>query len=670
MPYQSGSFEVHGADSIHMQQAMRLATWALLLVLTAGIPAEGRPAPASLTPHGSPRAGEASLPLPTTLDDFFQPGQQPQPNTPSGAPYQQMLSSIYNCANCHQVDDDQNADFETGPFNTWSTSMMAHSARDVIWQAALAISNTEASMSGEYCIRCHAPQSWAAGLSANGDLSSFTDPEHFEGVSCHFCHRTVDPVYETGNPTQDQDILQALVDAGTYPDDLGNGRFIFDPTDTRRGPEEDWGVNMHGADILVSPHHNESSFCASCHDLRNPVFSKQTDGSYAPNAMGNAHPTQNPHDMMPEQLTYSEWLNSSFANGGVNFSDGRFGGDHPTGTMESCQDCHMPKQFGASCVFWYIDDIGTSPDVPDHAFVGANTWVIRSVHAMNDPNQTGLNDEAVDRVSAQTEAFLQAASDLDLVEIGNELSVTVTNWCGHKLPTGFPEGRRIWINVRFFDEAGGMIQEHGWYDYETGDSMLDDTKVYEMKLGLDASMAATTGLPEGETMSLVLANTIEKDNRIPPPGFTNAAYESFDGAPVGYTYADDQHWDETLYDIPTAAVAAHVTVYYQTTSKEYIEYLRDNSPENEEGPSIGQVAYDQWVMHGRSAPVAMDSQVIFFVKPEPPTGDANGDGTVGVDDLLIVIQDWGICVICDGDLNGDGYVNVNDLLLVLANWGG
>ena len=330
----------------------------------------------------------------------------------------------------------------------------------------------------------------------------------------------------------------------------------------------------------------------------------------------------------------------------------------------------MPKQFGASCVFWYIDDIGTSPDVPDHAFVGANTWVIRSVHAMNDPNQTGLNDEAVDRVSAQTEAFLQAASDLDLVEIGNELSVTVTNWCGHKLPTGFPEGRRIWINVRFFDEAGGMIQEHGWYDYETGDSMLDDTKVYEMKLGLDASMAATTGLPEGETMSLVLANTIEKDNRIPPPGFTNAAYESFDGAPVGYSYADDQHWDETLYDIPTAAVAAHVTVYYQTTSKEYIEYLRDNSPENEEGPSIGQVAYDQWVMHGRSAPVAMDSQVIFFVKPEPPTGDANGDGTVGVDDLLIVIQDWGICVICDGDLNGDGYVNVNDLLLVLANWGG
>ena len=139
--------------------------------------------------------------------------------------------------------------------------------------------------------------------------------------------------------------------------------------------------------------------------------------------------------------------------------------------------------------------------------------------------------------------------------------------------------------------------------------------------------------------------------------------------PWDYTYPDLHHWDETIYDVPSKAIAAHVTLYYQTTTKEYIEYLRDNSPPNEEGePTIGQIAYDQWVMHGRSAPVAMDSQVIFFVESKI-TGDANGDGTVGVDDLLIVIQDWGFCVICDGDLNGDGWANVNDLLLVIANWG-
>ena len=653
-----------------MHGIVKTGLWTTLLVLAGGVlPAEGRPAPSAPTPPATPPAQRGYLPLPTTANDFFQPGQQPEPMTPEGDPYQQMLSSIYNCANCHKVDDDQNEEYVVGPFNTWTTSMMAHSARDVIWQAALAISNTEATMSGEYCIRCHAPQSWAAGLSSSGDLSNFTDPEHFDGVSCHFCHRAVDPIADTVNPIEDTDILQALVYAGTYPDDPGNGRFIFDPEDTRRGPEDDWSVNMHGAPILVSPHHNESTVCASCHDLRNPILSQNTDGSYEPNAHDNAHPTQNPHDMMPEQLTYSEWLNSDFANGGVTFTDGRFGGEHPTGTMQSCQDCHMPKHSGASCVFWYVEGVGTSTDVPDHAFVGANTWVIRSVHDMWDPNVTGLNEEDLDRVSAQTESFLQAASDMDLVEVEDELSVTITNWAGHKLPTGFPEGRRMWLNVRFFDVDGNMVLEHGSYDFETGDSDLDDTKVYEMKLGLDATMAAQTGLAEGETKSLILANTILKDNRIPPAGFTNAAYESFDAAPVDYTYPDLHHWDETIYDLPSKAIAAHVTLYYQTTSKEYIEYLRDNSPPNEEGePTIGQIAYDQWVMHGRSAPVAMDSQVIYFVETKI-TGDANGDGTVGVGDLLIVIQDWGLCVVCDGDLNGDGWADVNDLLLVIANWG-
>ena len=111
-------------------------------------------------------------------------------------------------------------------------------------------------------------------------MSEFILPDDLDAVSCHFCHRVVDPINNIANPPEDFDILQALVNAGTYPDESGNGRFIFDPTDTRRGPEADWGVNMHGADILVSPHHDESSFCASCHDLSNPVFDLQPDGSY------------------------------------------------------------------------------------------------------------------------------------------------------------------------------------------------------------------------------------------------------------------------------------------------------------------------------------------------------------------------------------------------------
>jgi hypothetical protein len=53
-------------------------------------------------------------------------------------------------------------------------------------------------------------------------------------------------------------------------------------------------------------------------------------------------------------------------------------------------------------------------------------------------------------------------------------------------------------------------------------------------------------------------------------------------------------------------------------------------------------------------------------------GDLNGDGSVGVGDLLILLSDWGPCRgsgPCPADLNGDGVVSFLDLLILLENWG-
>ena len=54
-------------------------------------------------------------------------------------------------------------------------------------------------------------------------------------------------------------------------------------------------------------------------------------------------------------------------------------------------------------------------------------------------------------------------------------------------------------------------------------------------------------------------------------------------------------------------------------------------------------------------------------------GDLNGDGVVDVNDLLIVITQWGACpappALCAGDANHDSVVDVNDLLIVITNWG-
>jgi len=49
-------------------------------------------------------------------------------------------------------------------------------------------------------------------------------------------------------------------------------------------------------------------------------------------------------------------------------------------------------------------------------------------------------------------------------------------------------------------------------------------------------------------------------------------------------------------------------------------------------------------------------------------GDANGDCVVNVEDLLIVLFQWGTAG-PEGDLNDDGIVNTDDLLILLAHWG-
>ena len=56
----------------------------------------------------------------------------------------------------------------------------------------------------------------------------------------------------------------------------------------------------------------------------------------------------------------------------------------------------------------------------------------------------------------------------------------------------------------------------------------------------------------------------------------------------------------------------------------------------------------------------------------PILGDIDGDGVVGVKDLLILLGNWGPCPDCKdcpADLDGDCTVGVKDLLILLGNWG-
>lgn len=52
-------------------------------------------------------------------------------------------------------------------------------------------------------------------------------------------------------------------------------------------------------------------------------------------------------------------------------------------------------------------------------------------------------------------------------------------------------------------------------------------------------------------------------------------------------------------------------------------------------------------------------------------GDLNGDGVTGVEDLLLLLANWGPCPPegpCTGDLDSDGSVDIIDLLALLSSW--
>ena len=253
----------------------------------------------------------------------------------------------------------------------------------------------------------------------------------------------------------------------------------------------------------------------------------------------------------------------------------------------------------------------TRNDVPHHTFAGANTFIPRVL-----PHHPAFGPEvdatALDEGIAYSTAMLRKAATLEASIANGNLTVRVTNESGHKLPTGYPEARRMWLHVRAFDAKRNLLLESGRYVFATAqlqgyDALPPDPaydphlQVWEAEMGISPAVAALTGKPAGRSFHLTLNNVRLKDNRIPPRGFSNAAYDAFDGAPLGATYADGQHWDDVVYPVGPDAVRAEVTLYYQTTTREYVEFLRDENTTT----AAGNILFDLWDDHGQSEPVAM-----------------------------------------------------------------
>ncbi len=483
---------------------------------------------------------------------FHLPGSQPDPEGYS-------FQSTELCYYCHGSSEyAYNPDTGEGPdpyFNAkqdihfnWAGNMMAQSARDPVFRAALTIAEQDAPGVGQFCWRCHSPSAWLEGRSVPYTGENFVD-EDLQGIQCDHCHRMVDPMSDEGRALSDQPVPG-----------IGNGMYVISDDPAKRGPRPESYANHSWQ---YSEFHKSSSFCGVCHDVSNPLLAQDTT-------------TQPPHEYFPIDRIYSEWKLSDYATQGI-----------------TCQSCHMPRIEGRAVNF---DFPPVYPDLAQHSFAGGNYWVPQILPMFWDYTERELDALIAGRNN--TIEMLRKSAKLSVVQVpkrGSPIVFRVTNRTGHKFPSGDPESRRAWLHVEYFNASGQKIGEAGAYDFDTANLDSSSTKVYQVKLA-----EGTT-----PTFHMILANTVQFDNRIPPRGFRNARFRQFNIAPVNYTYRDGQFWDDTTYTPPPGTAKIRATLYFQVMTREYVEFLRDaNTSDN-----WGELLYKAWVASDKAPPIAIASTV-------------------------------------------------------------
>lgn len=607
--------------------------------------------------------------------DTQQPGTQPLQATLMGPPA--------SCSGCHGYYDQA-----VEPHENWEGSMMAQAGRDPVFWGALAVAEGDIPGAGNFCIRCHSPRGWHQGRVGPTDGSGLQSNLDSEGIECSICHNLVNPdgsehagqqsapyVANTGGPTPE----------GFY----GSGMMVLAGNFTRYGP---YGNATAGHAWAQSSFHRSAQICGTCHDVSNPLTGDLAPGNGAqvPLPPGQFSGVFNspvntkaaflnpPYAYGVVERTFSEHTASSLSTTPVSAyntlpADLKRGaikraydqamlagtnGNHEDGTprMFSCQSCHMEPVVGEGASF---QQGPVRYDLPLHDLTGGNTWAPDAIRWLDNqvPSLLRLGQNiqpsmsaSMDRGILRARATLKRAGALDIT--GN--SLRVTNLTGHKLITGYPEGRRMWLRTRWMDEQNNVLREDGGYSAFTSvvngtpysvNSIVDPyAHVYETKMGITqdwalqllalgvspttplafdrvtgavtmtlAQLAASTPGTEQETFHFILNNKILHDNRIPPYGMSHDMAQTRNALPVpatqfgnpgtGGTY---QHYDTVPLSPPVGATRADVELLYQTSSWEYIQFLKLANPGTSAFlASAGDELFDAWRNTGQSTPEVM-----------------------------------------------------------------
>lgn len=411
--------------------------------------------------------------------------------------------------------------------------------------------------------------------------------------------------------------------------EAASGQYFLTKDHVRRGPMADPAA-LHPT--YYSRLHKSRYFCSACHDVSNPVLQNLPFAGTAPGDGTTVLPSeaQSAHSYGHIERTFSEMMLSDYALGAGAPGEGpydpsTFETSRPNNAIATCQDCHMPDVQGRACVSGFApvrpDESEEHPHsgLPLHDLTGGNVWV-PTLLASTDPaspayDQTnadllgqgpdvltldlgaglGPDAEALLEGAARAEETLKRAAGIQglTYDAGSgSLSFSIVNYTGHKLPSGYPEGRRMFVSV-VATNGGSLLAQINPYDYEVGTlrGLADSpssppllaAEAHESALVYEvASESALTG--EGHTFHMALATGRTKDNRIPPKGFRIAEAPERIAEPVwngavapGYFDAGEYAAgkDDIALSLPAGADGVSVRVYYQTTSREFMEFLRD-----------------------------------------------------------------------------------------------
>lgn len=505
---------------------------------------------------------------------------------PGDLPFGGKFQDADGCSLCHGGGFAGNNTYL--PFDTWAGTMMANAARDPVFFAALAIANQDMPGIGSFCIRCHTPLAYVRGHAASPDGAQL-DAVDLQGIGCETCHRA--------EPSP--------LPAGPYL--LGDAQLVFDGNTAKRGPYGDASSPAHAS--LESKNLGDSRFCGQCHQVTNPERKLR-------DALGN----ETLYDF-PLDTTYEEWALSDYAQAG-------------SPAFQSCADCHMKRAKNALPIATTLNaPLRNTPRT--HSLAGGNYWGIQAVMEAN-PERAQAFPIAFKNALSATKDMLRASVIISLQGLPEHLTpgeifsvnVRVENSTGHKFPTGYAESRRAWLSLSLLDHHGVEEVLVGGYDMQTHQIQADPKpRIYRAQHG------RWNGAAQEAEEHLAMHDSVLMDSRIPPRGFkgsdTTLPMGEMDYSMQGGGY---KHFDEASYSFAAPSnLEGHTRliarVYFQSMTREYIEFLRDKNTTT----SHGQALHSIYEATGSAAPMEIASAELTTHIEWPDAGVDGGAGGGGGD---------------------------------------